>query len=321
MLLIYWQILFACLVYVASVSAQTPNNVVAPPSNLKVEGLSPIDKATADKISRYTASRSARILSWQPRKREMLISTRFGETTQVHRVLRAGGARTQLTFLPESVSRASYQPTGGDYFIFLKDQAGDENFHLFRQDFATGDYEQLTSSANEIDSIDSFDWLADGSAILYVGVKLKEGEARICLINPTNAKNQNCVAKLKGILWQISDISPDNSKALLYEYIATGKSAIHLLDLKTGGIERLTPDVEAVFSNAVFGQSGRDMYLTSNEGSEFERLVRLDIQSKKTTSVLPAEAAELESFALSPDGKASFVTNQKAAFHTADSNN
>jgi len=36
---------------------------------------------------------------WNPLRREMLISTRFGDTPQLHLVKSPGGARQQLTFL------------------------------------------------------------------------------------------------------------------------------------------------------------------------------------------------------------------------------
>ena len=47
---------------------------------------------------------------WHPTRREMLISTRFGNTAQVHLVRLPGGARTQLTFFPEPVAGARFEP-------------------------------------------------------------------------------------------------------------------------------------------------------------------------------------------------------------------
>ena len=91
---------------------------VQPNSALIVEGIPSIPTAIAQQADRYTQVRSAAFLDWHPTKHEMLISTRFGDVPQVHRVTTPGGARTQLTFFPDRVTSAHYEPTTGKYFIF-----------------------------------------------------------------------------------------------------------------------------------------------------------------------------------------------------------
>src|SRR2546427_13114397 len=77
---------------------------IDPGPNLVVEGVPKITAALAEKVGRYTEFRAASLADWHPTKREMLISTRFGDTNQVHHVKFPGGARTQLTFFPDSVA-------------------------------------------------------------------------------------------------------------------------------------------------------------------------------------------------------------------------
>jgi Tol biopolymer transport system component len=74
----------------------------------------------------------------------MLVSTRFGQSAQVHRVRAPGGARYQLTFFPDTVAGASYEPARGDYFVFARGVGGNERFQLYRYDLATGDVTLLT---------------------------------------------------------------------------------------------------------------------------------------------------------------------------------
>src|SRR5262249_50675581 len=105
-----------------------PSPFLLPGDNLVVEGVPPIPRELAERVSRYTEFRGAGLPDWHPRRREMLISTRFGDTNQVHRVLMPGGARTQLTFFPDRVSGSVYEPTQGDFFIFHKDIGGGEWF-------------------------------------------------------------------------------------------------------------------------------------------------------------------------------------------------
>ena len=73
-------------------------SVIRPGDNLKIEGIPPIPITLADKVRKYTEARGATALDWHPTERAMLISTRFANSNQVHRVLKPGGARYQLTF-------------------------------------------------------------------------------------------------------------------------------------------------------------------------------------------------------------------------------
>ena len=97
---------------------------IKPNDNLILEGIPPIPAALAETVNRYTEFRSASLASWHPVEREILISTRFGDVVQVHQVSFPLGSRKQLTFFPERVSGATYQPTQGEYFVFAKDIGG-----------------------------------------------------------------------------------------------------------------------------------------------------------------------------------------------------
>ena len=104
----------------------------------------PIPLALAEKIGRYTEFRSAHLLDWHPMQRQILIGTRFADTTQVHQLKSPGGARTQLTFFADSVGGAACPPDSADYFIFSKALGGNERFQLYRYDLATGGAVLLT---------------------------------------------------------------------------------------------------------------------------------------------------------------------------------
>ena len=97
-----------------STLASAQSGFVTPGDNLIVEGIPKIPSALAERVARYTESRSAGLASWHPTRREILISTRFGDTPQLHLVKMPGGARTQLTFFPERVAGASFKPKTGD---------------------------------------------------------------------------------------------------------------------------------------------------------------------------------------------------------------
>src|SRR3954468_22744551 len=98
------------LVALAAASPAAQNRTIAPADNLVVDGIAAIPASRPDEVRRYTESRPANFADWHPARREMLISTRFGNTAQVHQVKMAGGARTQLTFFNEPIANASFDP-------------------------------------------------------------------------------------------------------------------------------------------------------------------------------------------------------------------
>ena len=73
------------------------------PDTIAVEGVPAVPETLFRELNRYQNIRSASFQDWEPDRRAMLILTRFGNTNQVHRVAFPGGARTQLTYLPDRV--------------------------------------------------------------------------------------------------------------------------------------------------------------------------------------------------------------------------
>jgi len=116
----------AVLLRLTPALAQT--GVIAPNENLVTDGLPPIPVAIAEAARRYSDFHSAAFWDWHPTRREAIIGTRLGDVQQVYRLRSPGGERTQLTFFPDPVSGASYQPTDGRYIVITKDSGGAEFF-------------------------------------------------------------------------------------------------------------------------------------------------------------------------------------------------
>src|SRR5271155_5435589 len=113
---------FAVLFLVAVAGAQSDQ--ILPNENLVVEGVPPIPASLAASVERYSNYRGAGIASWHPERREMLISTRFADVPEIHWVKMPGGDRSQLTFYPDPVGVAYFNPAKGDSFVFMKDVGG-----------------------------------------------------------------------------------------------------------------------------------------------------------------------------------------------------
>ncbi|MBT8067437.1 MAG: hypothetical protein KJO09_09360 [Gammaproteobacteria bacterium] len=63
--------------------------------NMTLDGIPLIPAAIAEDAGRYGQYRSAGFAEWHPERLEMLVRTRFGNTSQVHRVAAPGASREQ----------------------------------------------------------------------------------------------------------------------------------------------------------------------------------------------------------------------------------
>lgn len=300
----------AVLVFVGGTLADSP--VIAPGDNFVVEGIPAIPAGLADEVGRYTEFRSAGISSWHPLRREMLISTRFGDTNQVHLLKMPGGARTQLTFSPERSGGASYRPKTGDSFVFNKDVGGNEFFQYYRYDFADGGITLLTDGKSRNTG---WNWSNAGDRAVYNSTRRNGTDTDLYLINPSDPKTNRLLLQLSGGGWGVADWSPDDSKLLLGEGVSANESYIWLVDVASGEKSLLTPrdNVNKVnYGQARFSKDGRGVYLTTDKDSEFMRLAYMDLTTRQQTFLGTQIKWNVDSFALAPDGKTiAFVTNEE----------
>jgi dipeptidyl aminopeptidase/acylaminoacyl peptidase len=285
--------------------------VIVPGDNLVVEGVPKIPSTLAEEVRRYTEFRSAGLAGWHPTRREMLISTRFGDTAQVHQVKMPGGARTQLTFFPERVAGASFRPKTGEYFIFNKDIGGSEFFQIFRQDVATGNVTMLTDGkSRNTGSV----WSNTGDRIVYSSTRRSGADNDLYVINPSEPQSNRLLLEVTGGGWGAADWSPDDRQILVEEFISANESYIWLVDVATGAKTLFTPKGGAekvLYGSAAFSKDGKGLYVTTDKDSEFQRLAYVDLASKQHTYLTDHIKWDVDEFEISPDGKTiAFVTNE-----------
>jgi dipeptidyl aminopeptidase/acylaminoacyl peptidase len=279
--------------------------------NLVTEGIPPVPLSLVDRVNRYTNFRSASLQSWHPTRREMLISTRFGDVTQIHQVVTPRGMRKQLTFYPERVAGARFVPGNGQYFVFSKDIGGNEFSQNFRYDLATGAATLLTDgkSRNSLGP-----WSNKGDRMAYTSTRRTGKDNDFYVVNPLNPGSDRLVAQVSGGGWWALDWAPDDRTLLAIEYISANESHLYRIDLATGAKTRLTPEPstgKVSYGSAVFSKDGKGLYWVSDRGSEFSQLAYVDLATM-TPKVLTAGIPwDVESMELSPDGKyLAFVTNE-----------
>ena len=134
-------------------------------------------------------------------------------------------------------------------------------------------------------------------------------------MDPRDPRSDRRLAENQGGGWSVADWSPDDRTLLATEFLSINESRLWLVDVASG---RKTPVGPAhtgkVSQNAVgFGRDGRSVVLTTDEGSEFHRLVQLDLASGRQTELARFEW-DIEGAHLSHDRRlVAFTVNVNGA--------
>jgi dipeptidyl aminopeptidase/acylaminoacyl peptidase len=307
----------ALLLVLWSGAAQAQQAAVIPPTdNLVVDGIPAIPRSIADDVGRYNDARSAIFADWHPQRREILIGTRFGSTTQLHHVAMPMGARRQLTFFEEGLGGASYDPKTGSMIILHRDRGGDEFMQLYRYDVADGRVTLLTDGGRSQNA--NVVWSTAGDRFSYSTTARNGRDRDIRMMDPRDPEGTDrMVLEIQGAGWGVADWSPDDRTLLVGEHESVNRSHLWLVDVATGRKTPLTPRSEAdsvSYADASFAPDGRGVWLTTDQHSEFRRLAYLELATRRITPVtsdIPWDVVDVE---ISPDGRTiAFGTNEAGA--------
>jgi len=283
---------------------------IAPNENLVANGLPAIPARIAVEAAPYTESRSAFLFDWAPKAHEMLILTRFAEANQAHAVAFAGGERRQVTFFPDRVQGASYEPTAGKYLVVERDVGGDEFNQLYRFDLSTGKATLITDGGRSQTGLGP--WSHKGSWLAYNSSRRNGTDKDIYVMDPSDPKTDRMVLQVDGGGWGPEDWSHDGKKLLVIQGISVNESYLWVVDVATGGKTELTPKGadKVAFSRGDFSADDKGVFTVTDLGSDFARLAYIDLASKKVTPITN-EKWDVEDFALSPDGRTiAYITNE-----------
>lgn len=274
--------------------------------NLVMEDIPEIPEDIKDRLSQYLDTRSAGFADWSPRE-GMLISTRFGNTSQLHHVARPMGARRQLTFFEEPVYSGRFDPDDDDEgFLFAKDIGGNEQDQIFWFDLEQGEHRLLTDGDSRNGGML---WSNDGDRFAYFSTRRNQRDFDIYVGAPDSEHER--VAEVQGAWWPL-DWSPDDDRLLLGHYVSITESEVWILDLDSGERSQLNPSEEAIgYGGAMFDADGDGVYLISDEDSEFKTLRHLDLESGEQRSISGHIPWSVTGMDLSEGGRwLAFVTNE-----------
>lgn len=301
----------ACLPAAAQTSAEVKRETVG---NRITENVPAIDPALIEQLNRYQNTRGAGVEGWTS-DGCLLISTRFAETAQAHRVCQPLGMREQLTFYPEPVSGVTVSPAKAwrKGFVFGKDKGGDEFSQLYWFDDATRSTTLLTDGGRSQNGGTTLN--RDGSLMAYSSTA-RNGADRDIWVRNTRIGESRLLLK-EGGSWTPMDFSPDGKELLVMKYVSAAESYPGAVNVETGKLEMFPVDGgKASFGRFAFAPDGKGVYFISDEpldgqAQEFRSLRFHDIRTNQVRRVGPAINWDVQGFDISQDGsRLAYTSNE-----------
>ena len=311
-------VLFAALLAALPAFAQT----TAKPAEVKrevvgnrtSENIPAIPAELLEQLNRYQNTRGAGLAGWT-KDGCLLVSTRFAETAQAHRVCQPLGMREQLTFYPEPVGGITPAPANAwrDGFVFAKDKGGDEFSQLYWFDGPTRSVHLLTDGKRSQNGGTTLS--PDGGLMAYSSTSRNGTDRDVWLRNTRNGETKRLVDA--GGNWSPMDFSPDGSRLLVMKYVSAAESYPGVVDVASGKLELFPVDGgKASFGGFAFAPDGKAVYFISDEplqgkAQEFKTL-RYHHPATGKFEVLSATIPwDVGGFTIADDGRhLAFVSNE-----------
>ena len=276
-------ILVATAAIADGVARKTANN-----GNLLMEDVPEIPPEIADSLNRYQNVREARFGDWMRDGSGIYVSTRFGDTDQVHRVDMPGGMRRQMTFFTEPVFSVSRRP-GSDELIFTRDSGGNEFSQVFLMDPATGDAAMLSDGESRNGGVV---WDRQGSRIAFQSTRRNGASNDIWIMDPADASSAELVVESQdGSLWGPVEFAASGARLLVANYVSITDSRVHLVDLDSGNVTLLAGGGAETSSNVpiAIDDGGDGFWFLTNAGGEFTQLAWQSMAPGAAPSIVTAD--------------------------------
>ncbi len=265
------------------------------------------------KLAQYQSVRGAAFRGFAPDGTGILIGTRFGNSSQLHRVYEPGGRREQITFFDEPVSGGFLPKATDGAILMLMDAGGNENDQVYLLDRRKFAATRLTDgkSRNKLGAV-----RPDGSQIVVTSNQRNGRDVDLYVADPRQPDSMKLVMQVDKQTWNVHDWSHDGKTLLLNRYVSANESYPALLDVASGQRTDLpSPTNEkAAFGPMAFAADGESVFLATDANGEFHRLARLDLASKKYTWLTSDIAWDVSVVTVeSTSGDVAFTVNEDGA--------
>ena len=283
------------------------------PSAIQTEDVPVVPKSLIAQLNRYQKIRSASFSGWAADGRGILIATRFGNTTQLHRVYEPGGRREQVTFFAEPV-RGRLIPKAKDGSMLLSlSSGGNEAYQIFRVNPSNGETLRLTDgkSRNVLGAVS-----ADGSHFAIANNSRNGRDMDIYFALRNNPTKLQSLMPVNNRYWIIEDWSPDHSKLLLNNYVSINECYPAIFDRKTKSRTPLRTKQtkgKVAYTALNFSNDGQSVFLATDAFSDFRQLTKVHLPSGKHEVLVTDIPWDVTEIAIdSNSNRIAFATNEDA---------
>lgn len=306
-------VLASAPVFAAPPAAGTQREQVG---NRTSENIPQIPPELIEQLNRYQNTRGATFAGWSGDC--MLISTRFAETAQAHRVCQPMGMREQLTFYPEPLAAIETAPARSklDGFVFGKDVGGNEFWQLHWFDLGTRET-TLLSDGKARNQGPLFS--PDGSRFAWSSTVRNGQDTDIRVMDFATKQPRPLVTE--GGQWNAMAFSPDGKRLLVMKYVSASEAYPGVVDVDNGKLEMFPVDGgKASFKGFKFGPDGQSVYFISDEpiagqAQEFHTLRHHEPASGKFEVLTSGTAWDVEDLEIADDGRhLAYTTNEDGIY-------
>ena len=283
------------------------------PAAIEAQDVPVVPAEVYAKLAQYQSVRGALFRGWAPDGSGILINTRFGNSSQLHRVYEPGGRREQITFFNEPVG-GFFIPRATDGSILVTmDTGGNENDQVYLLDRQNYETKLLTDgkSRNKLGAI------RDNGSQMIVSSNQRNGrDADLYLADPRTPSSMTILMQVEKQTWSVFDWSHDGKAVLIARYVSANESYPALLDVATGQRSDLplATDEKAAVGPLAFDLDGKSILVATDAGSEFNRLARFDLTTRKyewLTDDIPWDVVDIE--VDQTTGQVAFAVNENGA--------
>lgn len=284
------------------------------PAAIATENVPVVPPELIERLRPYHNVRAAAFRGWAPNGQGMLIQTRFGNSSQLHRVYEPGRRREQVTFYDEP---ADGQPLPGDdeeAIVVSMARGGDENYQLYRHQHGLATLLTNGQSRHLLGPV-----ARDGSCFVFTANVRNPRDMDVFRGFPSEPERSEELLRVDAETWTPHDISPDGGRVLLARYVSINESHPAVLDMAT---KTLTPiprpeglsASKVAYSALTFAPDGRQAYVACDAQGEFRTLARVDLASGAYTWLTRDIPWDVESVKVHPEtDQVAFTVNQNGA--------
>jgi dipeptidyl aminopeptidase/acylaminoacyl peptidase len=166
-------------------------------------------------------------------------------------------------------------------------------------------------------------WNRKGDRVIYstqlVDRNNPDRKARttIHIMDPLKPESDRAIVTLDGGGWGDFAFSEDGKRLVYLEFISANETYIWVMDIASGKTRRITPPGKTdlvAYDNPRFSKDGKSIFVISDRGSEFRRLVMMPAAGGKERVLASNLTFDVDGFDISFDAnRIAFLTNENGS--------